>query len=645
MSTGWPMDQREIARSRPGDEDAWPAGDGDRERDAQDRAPEGGPPAAGRKSGRQADAPAGRRGRFGRSRDRDAGGPGDDDEDLQWISYLTGGGRAAPAADEAERPRNRFGQDPRDLTGSDGPGPGRGRPDGAGGTGPGAEDRAGRSRPGRRSADPPDRSRSPRQPVGLDAPPAFVPQVPEPAAPPDAPPAFVPQVPQPDWSADAPPAFEPQVLGQFDAPAAPDAPAAFAPEPNRTARPGAQPPGADRFSSPAPGGFLPSSGPPSVPLPVIPADPEPDPEPPAGRSRFGRRRSRETEGAVGQRRRGRPDHEADSEDTGSRPARPGPDRAGLPDAADSRRGPRGRGDRGRGDQGVAGQDDPARSRESRPGEHDGAWRADPAPSRQPRPDGREAAWHDDPAEPRDPREPRPDGRGAGRRSSSRHGAAGVPPGPADTYGPQPDAEDARDRGHGQPAGRPQHSSAFSPGAAPPGQWTFPGPVDPGREDPRTGYEQPGTGGFGGRDGYGPAAGPAQRESGPWSRDARDTGGFRRDAGDFGPEPAGHPGRAARGIPAADDERGRAARRPRGARPGPDAGHSAPAGTDLPARTDPAAAHVSPAGGAASAAARTGSPRWPPGRNRPPRQSRSPRTTATTCRPVRRGRPGSATQAR
>ena len=83
----------------------------------------------------------------------------------------------------------------------------------------------------------------------------------------------------------------------------------------------------------------------------------------------------------------------------------------------------------------------------------------------------------------------------------------------------------------------------------------------------------------------------------------------------------------------------------GAAPGPGQRRAAPQRLTLIFQPAPTRQpDVRPAAGA-SAAARTGSPGWPRGQNRSPSRSQSPRTTATTCRPARRGRLAPATRAR
>ncbi|HEU5419552.1 MAG TPA: hypothetical protein VFV41_17815 [Streptosporangiaceae bacterium] len=90
--------------------------------------------------------------------------------------------------------------------------------------------------------------------------------------------------------------------------------------------------------------------------------------------------------------------------------------------------------------------------------------------------------------------------------------------------------------------RPLHGSAFSPDAAPPGEWAFPGQSRDGRgpAGPWAGREPE----VGGRTGRGYPPEPGQRGAGDWPRDGRDTGELRRDGRGFGPEPKTDAGGAA-----------------------------------------------------------------------------------------------------
>src|SRR5450755_2536899 len=91
MSTGWPHDQQELSGPRSQDEDPWPTAD----RDDQPRHPSG-PLPVGKSSGRR----SGRKGRRAQADDSDEGaaaGGAADDEDYEWIRYLTGGRSSSPA--------------------------------------------------------------------------------------------------------------------------------------------------------------------------------------------------------------------------------------------------------------------------------------------------------------------------------------------------------------------------------------------------------------------------------------------------------------------------------------------------------------------------------------------------------------------
>ena len=95
MSTRWPQDQQ-AAGPHSEDEDPWAAagGQGQPQRGQPPSGPPSGQtpadePAGGRSPGRPSRGQIGRRGRRSQAEDQES--PPGDDEDLEWIHYLTGG--------------------------------------------------------------------------------------------------------------------------------------------------------------------------------------------------------------------------------------------------------------------------------------------------------------------------------------------------------------------------------------------------------------------------------------------------------------------------------------------------------------------------------------------------------------------------